>query len=287
MATLPAILFPHSHITVPELRNVLSVFERLVVYQPWFMGAPLPPTQRDFADAVHVRYPPAHLKPKPGFKELLSEYGQWIRHNQDRGYAAFLQATQDAGLSETTRWEIGAMIRRMNEELPGEAEIRALKWHLTLHLAREILENRQGEAEILKEIKRKASPLKAALEDETSSEGLLADLPHMAARTFFEEQQLAKIVEAWFGLFGGTLPNRAELVTTDPQVMSWIKGITDDIHHFDSKKDFKSTTRKDTEGRFNIIRYQIPPLKRERESAPDLVLTGLSQKTIVLFGEQS
>ena len=281
----PVILFPHSHLTAHELEKMLSHFDPLVVYQPWFMADPLPSTQKRYADAVHVRYPPLHLKPKPGFKELLSEYRGWIRHNQDRGYAAFLQAIQNTGPSEKTPWEIRLMIRKFNAEVHDQLESRALKWHLILHLAREIIENRREEAEMITEIRRKGSPLKAALGEEIPSQNLLDDLPHLPAHAFLQEGHLAQVIEAWFGLFGGTLPDRARLITMDPQVMNFIAEIVENSSLIDPTTVVKATPGKPAERQTHIIQYHIPRLTRQDGSLPDVVLSGLSEKTIALVDE--
>jgi hypothetical protein len=250
------------------------------------MGDPLPSTETNYAGSVHVRYPPARLKPRPGFKELLSEYYQWIRHNQDRGYSAFLQSMQDTALSEKARWEIGTMIRRMDEDAHDQMQNRALKWHLILHLAREVIENRCEEAEMLKKIRNKESPLKEALGEEIPSQRLFEDLPHLPGHSFLEGKHLAQVIEAWFGLFGGILPDRAQLITLDPQVTSYVTEIVEAESVLPSKRAVKSMVTKATESQWNIIQYQLPLLKREGEFSPDFVLTGLSEKTIVLFAEK-
>jgi hypothetical protein len=249
------------------------------------MSDPVPSRQTGDTPSVHVLYPPVHRKPKPGFKALLFEYRQWIRRNQDRSYSAFLQSLQDGALSEKARWEIGKMIRRMNEDDSRQMENRDLKWHLILHLAREIVENRREEGEMLRELKQKKSPLGEALGGEIPSGSLFENFPHSPIHPFLDDAHLEQVLEAWFGLFGDLLADRARLITLHPQVMDHVTDMIKDNADLSSDEALESMVPEPAAGRSNLSLYQLPQLKGGCDPTSDIMLTTLSEKTIILLCE--
>lgn len=285
LTSLPLILFPYSHISARDLERVCVHFDRLIIYQPWFMSDPVPSHQTGNTASVHVFYPPVHRKPKTGFKALLLEYRQWIRRNQDRSYSAFLQSLQDGALSEKARWEIGKMLRRMNEDDSRQMENRDIKWHLILHLAREIVENRCEEGEMLRELKQKQSPLGEALGEEVPSGSLFENFPHSPIHPFLDDSHLQQVLEAWFGLFGGLLPDRARLITLHPQVVDHVTDMIKDNADLYSNEALESMAPEPAAGRSNLSLHQLPQLKSGGDPASDFMLTTLSEKTIILLGE--
>ncbi len=177
MSELPVVLFPHCYITEKNLKRILPIVKRLTICQPWFMEEPLPVLKRDKASFIDILLPPDNMKPKEDFKRLLSEYQFWMRQNQDRGYAAFLRATQKTALSEDTQWEIRQMIRQTGQDTPVSQESQALKWHLILHLERAFEKNLMAADDLLKQVKQQKSPLKDALGEETQVQNMFDDLP--------------------------------------------------------------------------------------------------------------
>jgi hypothetical protein len=224
-------------------------------------------------------------KPKAGFRELLFEYRAWIRRNQDRSYSAFLQSLQDGALSEKARWEIGEMLRRMNEDDSRRLENRDLKWHLILHLAREIVENRREEEEMLRKLKQKKTPLQEALGEEIPSGSLVEELSHSPMHPFLDNAHLEQVLEAWFGLFGGLLPDHAQLITLHPQVVDHVTDVIKDNGDLYSDDALESMVPEPAAGRSNLSLYQLPQLKGGGDPASNFMLTILSEKTIILLGK--
>ena len=177
MKDVPAILFPHSYLPESLANKMLSLFSKITICQPWFMDGPVPGAESEGYSSIHIIRPAESLKPEGDFKRLLSEYRLWIRQNRDKGYAPFLNAIREAGLSEDNPWEIRQMIRQTGKETPVSQENNALKWHLILHLAREFEENRVEAEEMLSQVKQQKSPLAQALEEDAPIKGLFEDLP--------------------------------------------------------------------------------------------------------------
>ena len=283
MSELPVVLFPHCYITDKNLKRILHTIERLTICQPWFMELPLSTIEGDEASFIEILLPPDNMKPKESFKRLLSEYQFWMGQNQDRGYAAFLSATRKAPLSEDTSWEIKKMIRQTGQDTPVSQESDALKWHLILHLAQAFEENLMAANAILKQMKQQKSPLEEALGEETQLQNIFDDLPQSETDLFVDEHHLKQVFEAWFGLFGETLPDLGILITLNRYVINYVKKIFDDKVILLSKEAAELIAPKISSDFSNFIPYQLPHFADDVSNRLDPVLAGLSGRTIVLL----
>jgi hypothetical protein len=280
------ILFPHSYLTLPDLKRLRAYFELLIICQPWFMEPPLQGTDKRDDFSIKMVNPPADLKPPGDFKSLLSEYKLWARQNQDKGYTASLGATQLAAFPEDAPWEIRQMIRRIGRHPLAPAEGRALKWHLILHLAREIEENRVEAEEMLRQLKQRKSPLEEALGEEAPSPGIFNDLPQSGTYPSSDEHRLRLILEAWLGLFRKYVPDDGLLVTLDPQVMSYVMEIFDiQTFSLSAKAEKPSASRPPSGSTETGLKYvQLP--SDDGTAHADPLTAGLSGKTIFLVEGQ-
>ena len=173
-------------------------------------------------EPIKVLYPPRGLKPKKGFRSLLSEYRNWIERNQDRSYMEILKTDQGKGLNEDTTWEIRQMLGRMTQSVSGPEEDNALRWHLILHLASEIEDHRLEAERILKGLKEKGALLEGSIEKVNDVKNILGDLPQFESEPLLNEKNLRQIFEAWLGLFRGYLKDNELLITLNRRVMDYL-----------------------------------------------------------------
>lgn len=278
---LPAILFPHAYLPEPMVKKILSFFGPITIFQPWFMERPIFASEADDANAVHVIYPPSDMKPSEDFKIRLSEYRHWIENNVDKGYTAFLRASQETDLSENSTWEIRQMIRRMGEGLrptlltPNESqacrpEPDSLKWHLILHLAQEVEEERREADSLLTTLKDKEVPLKGIIEESDEVKSVLEDLPPFESEPVGDEYHLRQIFKAWFALFGGYLRGNEFLVTSNRHVMDYVTGLR------------KESQIEEEVGSTPGIRFKFPDLShRTLKELDEIKRTRLDDKKII------
>ena len=245
---LPVVLFPHGDLPEPMLKKILSFFGPLTIFQPWFMERPVFGSGANEANAVQVLRPPDKLKPEKGLGTRLSEYRQWIEQNTDRGYTEFLQATQENSLTENTTWEIRQMIRRGGGQTSAPQEDPALKWHLVLHLAQDVEDQKMEADKALKALREKDVPLKGIVEESDDMESLLGDLSPFESEPMGDEYRLRQILEAWLGLFGGYLKENDLLVTSSRQVMSYVTDL------------WEESQNEDQRGNLAFIRFKFPDL---------------------------
>lgn len=224
---LPVFLFPHSYIGEKAAEIVQIHFRSLNVCVPWFLKFPGGLPESGSESFIKVLNPPVDLKPKEGFMSLLSEYRQWIKNDYDKGYSAFFSIALEPESTEGSPWKIRQMMnQRFKDQSSETPEANALKWHLILHLAREFEDDLTQAEEMLKKVKLDQPPLKNALGDDIPLKGLSDDLPTDKI-ALGNKSQTRQVMEAWFGLFGGYLPDNGVLLTLDGGVMDYIMDMFD------------------------------------------------------------
>lgn len=224
---LPTTLFPHSYLSERQLRRIISSFGPITIFQPWFMAPPDFLFQKGYQDVFMVLNPPPNLKPNDDFKGLLSEYKTWIKQHRGKSSAAFLKASQSMGSAGNTTWEIREALRgkpRTNRQTREEQQ--SLRWHLTLHLARDMEEEQREADRLLRELKNQESPIKDLLGEE-DVKNPLTDLSQMDSDQLATLYPLDRIFEAWFGLFGGYLTGGEVLLTFSRHVMDHAAEVRD------------------------------------------------------------
>ncbi len=286
MTKKPITLFPHTYTTKRDLERILTHFAPLTIYQPWFMEGPIPGAEMADVSLVRVQNPPEGLRPDENFVRLLSEYQLWMSQNRDKGYATFLRATSEKVPSEDTPWEIRQMLRQMGQDSHDLSQENTLKWHLTLHLARQLEENRTGAQEMLERLKRQDSPLAGAIEDGASSKSLVQDLPSEETYPFVEKHHIRQVLEAWFGLFGGYPADHETLLTLSRPVMDYVTEMFEDRDLTLSRDSGKLTPKESDSVQVEVISKDLPGLSDNKNERKNPILSHLSGKTIVFLAGQ-
>jgi hypothetical protein len=189
--------------------------------------------QNGYKDAIKILNPPSKLKPEEDFKSLLSEYKTWIKQHRDKSSADFLKVSREMGPDEDSSWEIRKALRK---EAPAfgrsfsrkplrrvqniQEAPQAMKWHIILHLARNIEDERREADSMLIELKDKGSPLEGLLGEE-DAKNLLTDLNPFESDLQTPLYSMDLILEAWFALFGGYLKGDELLLTFSRHIMDY------------------------------------------------------------------
>ena len=214
---LRAVLFPHSGLSEEGSGRILSFFETLTLFLPWYMEPP--ETGCGEAGIVRAVNPPEHLKPVAGFRGLLSEYKSWMTHNYLKGYTPLLRASLAGRQEEPTAQEIREALRPGETAEPIHGPDDFTRWHLVLHLNRSMEEQQEEASGILTALREGSSPLRGVVEEETE-EGLFDDLPPFESTSLAGPQDLERVCEAWFGLFGAALGKQDFLVTLNRHLLA-------------------------------------------------------------------
>jgi hypothetical protein len=235
------------------------------------MEDPLSSSGQEATPDLHVIHPPDHLKPKEDFHRLLSEFRQWAETNPDRSHALVLQAAGHMEDPVESVRELRHMIRGREAAPGGKSENHALKWHLVLHLARQMEGHYQETRQMLAVLRQGSSPLKDALEEDGSAKGFLEDLPETDSGPFGDDRHLRLIMEAWFGLFREQVRAYGFFVTLEPKVFGFVR----------DRLEQTTGAPPDQPGADRIV---IPAAVEPGGVSGGPLLEGFSGKTLMLIG---
>jgi len=248
MKDFKTILFPHSHLPETGLKKVLPLFGPITVFQPWFMGAPTFMPDIEGPAAVTILNPPNHMKPGEGFKALLAEYKTWMTYHKDRSTREFIKANREPGAGGNATWDIRQMLRENGRHQPNREKDEVLRWHLILHLARDVEDELKEADRALRVLKDKKSPLGGLFEEGEAVTDVFKDLTAFESKPPVDENYLASILEAWFALFGVYLKENELLITLNRQVMHFVSDL------------WKETETKGQNPLDTIVRFEFPDL---------------------------
>ncbi|MBW1781876.1 MAG: hypothetical protein JRL30_14185 [Deltaproteobacteria bacterium] len=265
MKTTSAIIFPHTYLPESNIKRIASSFGTITIFVPWYME-PVTGLASHTA-SLNILRPAEHTRPPEDFKRLLSEYRLWMQQNQRHAAPVSTETGED------TTWEIRQSIRKTGKAGIAPADDHAFKWHLILHLERELEENLASADEILLRMKAKKSPLEEALEETNPSQDLFEDLPLSGVYPSTGEHHLGQILTAWFGLFGGMVQDDSILLTLDARVMAYAMG----LFEAEPNKPYEK------EGAPFLKTVYLPRLSDDSDLLEDPVSAGLSGKTLILL----
>jgi len=267
MKDRPIILFPHSYLPETDVDNILSYFEAITVCQPWYMESPASTKTSD--RRITMVRPPEEMKPPEDFRKLLAEYRLWMMQNP--GYTPVIP-----NHGEDTTWEIRHSLRRKDRGIEESVQEEALKWHLILHLERELEADRISADELLLRVKTEKSPLAEALGETSPSHSLLDDLHLPKGPPSIEERHIRQVLSAWFGLFRKALPKNGILLTVAPDVLEY----TADLFEIGLPGLLRE------EGVLSLHTIDLPRSSVESPPENDPVRAGLSGKTLILINSR-
>ncbi|MFH1242493.1 MAG: hypothetical protein V1689_09035 [Pseudomonadota bacterium] len=276
------------YITRRDLERALTHFAPLTICQPWFMERPMPGVETPEASLVRVERPSEDMRPYGDFLRLLSEYQLWMSQNLDKGYTTFLGLTSKKAFSEDTPWEIRGILRQMGQDPRDISRENSLKWHLTLHLARQWEENQSGVEDMLKRLKQQGSPLAGAIEEGGSYRSMFKDLPSEGTYLFAEEHHIRQVLEAWLGLFGWYLADHDEtLLTLSRPVADYVTETFEEKMAMTPEATGELRAKESDCVGFRAVTWDLPTLWEPEKGPGDRLLFHLAKKTLTLMeGEE-
>lgn len=225
---MPVLSFPHSYLPEFLSEKMPLIFEQITICLPWNME--IPRSIQESVDLKHIKIlrPPSSLRPPDNFQKILDEYRRWMDQNRSRHYAEMVFTDKDIAFNEDTLWGIRRMLRHVSDSSSIANNANTLKWHLILHLAKEIEELRMEADLALKEMKQKGALLEGSIENTEDIKALLADLPWFGPEFELNAIQIQQIFDAWLGLFGGYLHEYKHIATFNSHIMDFLSGQWDD-----------------------------------------------------------
>jgi hypothetical protein len=263
------IICPDSSVPEKTSKVLLSYFGSVKICRPWFMDEPVPLSQ---SGAIQILYPREELKPSGDFQKLLAEYRGWIRTSHHKEFDAFLAFKEQNARAEEATWEIRRDLHRSDDRPDQDRRRNALKWNLFLHLAHEIRKEEREAEDLLKTLKKKGSPLKGLIEEETP--GPLSDLPGRESALILSEAGMGQVLEAWFSLFEEHWRGDEVLLTLNPGVFQ---------HLCDTWEEWGEGPAEEASLRDAVVLRRFPLLERSSASG---IARRLSGKTMGFIREE-
>jgi hypothetical protein len=130
---------------------------------------------------------------------------------------------------ENATWEIREALRQISDTKQGQNKEKALKWHIVLHLAKAIEEQRIEADAALDKIRHMRPLLDGSVEEAEDIHKLVGDLSQFDQEPALTNFHFTQISEAWFGLFGAYLRERDTLLTYNRHFMDYLSEKWDDL----------------------------------------------------------
>jgi len=220
------LVFPPLGLSKGMLERASFLFGPPGVCLPWYMGSATENGDNDSLSSYSVLRPPEDLKPPEGFPRLLEEYRAWMQDHSHRSALSFLSAEKAFREPEDTRWELQKMVREGSTiNTLEQKRNEGLKWHLIMHLAARLEQERHDAEDTLLQSRLQGSPLKEALGEGVDIPDFMDDLSPSLLHPIVEQDLFEDICEAWLGLFGGLLEEGTILVTFKENINAFVSSL--------------------------------------------------------------
>lgn len=217
------LIFPPLGLGRQMLERVSFLFGPPGVCLPWYMNLPVENGENTAQTTFSILRPPEDLKPPEDFPKLLQEYLVWMKDHSHRSARSFLSAAKELRETEDTQWELQKMIREgPTINTLEQKRNEGLKWHLILHLAARLEQERQEAEDALRQSMQQGPPLKEALGEGADVPDFMDDLAPSLLHPGFEQDLFEDICEAWLGLFGELIQEGTILVTFDEEIHTFV-----------------------------------------------------------------
>jgi hypothetical protein len=194
------------------VNEVAPVFTPLRMYVPWGGTVPEYADNRD----IIVSYPHEGLRPAADFNLLLNECLNWGYEQEEKSRKEIIKTSHTSPTSNESLRHIKTILSKKISDTSEKDLI--LKWHMLLHLANRLEENRNDTNRMLENLRKKPSPLlnNADLTENTQYplEGLRAISPDF----FINDAHLKQLLRAWHGLFNSLIDRHDMLLTVDRRI---------------------------------------------------------------------
>ena len=217
------VLFPFYLYDKNQILMVLSIFNKIMIYRPWYAEDQELLKDQTYSDYVHIQNPSLERRPANNFKNLLQEYYRWMMEHPDRTAWESLKSYQSGEAGEEKIWEIRKIIRDGERDFSVSSDNTDFGSHLILHLAQENEKHRMELDNRIRILKAKGSVLEGVVEEVDRRNDLLNNLQSFEMDPMMEESHLAYVVESWLSLFGDSLSDAEPLVTFERPVFDLIK----------------------------------------------------------------
>ena len=239
--TIHLISYRHSGLSL--LKEIVPCFSPLKLYVPW--GGITP----EYADdrQITASYPPEEFKPDADFNRLLDECFNWSYEQGEKSRKEIIKTGHTNPISiESVRHIKSILADRISDT--SEKDM-ILRWHMLLHLANRLEENRNDANRMLEDLKKKPSPLLNNADLTENTQYPLESLRGIDPEFLINDASTKLLLRAWHGLFHSLTDKDDVLLAVDRRIFDYLSDKWDILNN--------NTDLKNTE----IISFKSPLFK--------------------------
>jgi len=197
------------------LKEMVPFFSPIGLCLPWEKAMPVIVDEQ----TITALYPPDDLKPDISFERTLNDCLQWLEEQGEKSRVELLKAGPGTGVSEESLYQIRHLLTSRESDASITRNM-TNRWHLLMHLADKIEENRKEANRMLDALKKRPSPLADSL-DQTGKSGYpLETLTEINNDSLLNNTHITHYLSAWFGLFKSLIKDDRILLTLNSQIFN-------------------------------------------------------------------
>jgi len=194
------------------LSGITPCFSPLKIYIPW--GGTVPEYVND--EDITASYPPEEYKPEADFNALLDECFNWAYEQGEKSRKEIIKTGHINPTSNESLRHIKTTLANRISDTSQKDMI--LRWHMLLHLANRLEENRNDANRMLENLKKQPSPLMNNADLTESTQYPLESLRAIAPESFLNDTNMKQLLRAWYGLFSGMIDRDDMLLIIDRRI---------------------------------------------------------------------
>ncbi len=205
-------LISYNHSGLSLLNEITPCFSPLKIYVPW--GGTVP----EYVDnrEIIASYPPEDYKPEADFDRLLDECFNWAYEQGEKSRKEIIKTGHTSPTSNESLRHIKTILTSSISDSSERDMI--LRWHMLLHLANRLEENRSDANRMLENLKKYPSPLLDNADLTENTRYPLENLREMTPEAFINDANIKQLLKAWHGLFNSLTDKGDILLTIDRPV---------------------------------------------------------------------
>ena len=197
--------------------EITPYFSPVKIYIPWGGVVPEHVDERK----IIALYPPEELKPEADMDILLKECFNWANEQGETSRREIIKTGRINPTSvESLRHIKSVLNSRISSDKSEKDKI--IKWHMLLHLANRLEEDRKEANRMLDELKKKPSPLLNNADLTEKTKYPLESLTGIDTDFLLNDRNIKQLLMAWHGLFNRYIKEGELLLTFDRHIFDHI-----------------------------------------------------------------
>ncbi|MGD9161082.1 MAG: hypothetical protein PVG39_21875 [Desulfobacteraceae bacterium] len=252
--TIHLISYRHSGLSL--LKEIVHFFSPIKLYVPW--GGTVPEYTDD--KEISASYPPEEFRPDADFNRLLDECFNWACEQGEKSRKEIIKTGHTNPISNESFRHIKTILADRISDTSEKDMI--LRWHMLLHLANRLEENRNDANRMLEGLKKKPSPLFNNADLTENTRYPLENLRGIDPDFLINDTSIKFLLRAWHGLFNSLTDKDDMLLVIDRRIFDYLTGEWDISNN--------NTDLINSE----IISFKSPPFKNISDSVDNITIGG-------------